>query len=70
MSDVLITGFIRLKVVNCSSVPSAGHRPVLAWACIRLNRLRSGYRFIGLKDMKGNPVRGGKILVKIEKQFR
>lgn len=44
--------------------------PTLAWACIRLDRLRSGYRFIRLLDMKGNPIPEGRLFVKIEKQLR
>jgi hypothetical protein len=44
--------------------------PVLAWACIRLDRLRQGYRFIRLFDTKGNTVRGGRLFVKIDKSFR
>jgi hypothetical protein len=45
-------------------------RYLLAWACIRLDRLRSGYRFVGLIDPKGNPIPGGKLLVKVEKKVR
>lgn len=37
-----------------------------AWACIRLDRLQNGYRFIDLKDAHGKPS-AGKLLVKIEK---
>lgn len=40
-----------------------------AWACIRLDRLQSGYRFIDLKDAHGRPS-AGKLLVNIEKKFR
>lgn len=40
-----------------------------AWACIRLDRLQRGYRFIDLKDAQGRPS-AGKLLVKIEKQVR
>lgn len=39
-----------------------------AWACIRLDRLQRGYRFIDLKDAHGKPS-AGKLLVKIEKLF-
>lgn len=42
--------------------------PVLCWACIRLDRLSPGYRFIRLMDMKGNKL-DGKLLVKIEKRI-
>lgn len=40
-----------------------------AWACIRLDRLQSGYRFINLLDEKGVAT-PGILLVKIEKKFR
>ena len=40
-----------------------------AWACIRLDRLRQGYRFIHLLDAQGRPSEG-KLLVKIEKKTR
>jgi hypothetical protein len=40
-----------------------------AWACVRLDRLRQGYRFIELKDAKGKPSEG-KLFVKIEKVIR
>lgn len=40
-----------------------------AWACIRLDRLQHGYRFIDLKDAHGRPS-AGKLLVKIEKVVR
>lgn len=40
-----------------------------AWACIRLDRLQQGYRFIDLKDAYGRPS-AGKLLVRIEKTVR
>lgn len=40
-----------------------------AWACIRLDRLQPGYRFIDLKDAHGRPS-AGKLLVNVEKKFR
>lgn len=43
---------------------------MLAWACIRLDRLRTGYRIIKLMDAKGAVVPDGKLLVKIEKTLR
>lgn len=46
------------------------YRDVLAaWACIRLDRLRQGYRFIELMDAKGN-ASDGKLFVRIEKTVR
>ena len=40
-----------------------------AWACIRLDRLLQGYRFVHLLDMKGAPTQG-LLFVKIEKVTR
>ncbi len=40
-----------------------------AWACIRLDRLQQGYRFVHLMDMKGQ-LTAGLLLVKIEKTLR
>jgi hypothetical protein len=40
-----------------------------AWACIRLDRLQQGYRFIRLLDAKGL-ASVGLLLVKIEKTLR
>jgi hypothetical protein len=40
-----------------------------AWACIRLDRLNSGYRFIKMLNEKGLPS-DGILLVKIEKTLR
>jgi hypothetical protein len=42
---------------------------LLSWACIRLDRLRPGYRFVRLHDPRGRPIRGGKLFVRIEKSF-
>lgn len=44
--------------------------PVLAWACIRLDRLQSGYRYVKLMDMKGCQIPGGKLFLRIEKILR
>ncbi|KAH0495613.1 hypothetical protein TgHK011_009149 [Trichoderma gracile] len=59
--------FIRLKIEDASHTVSS---PCLAWACIRLDRLQRGYRFIRLHDMKGNEIVGGKLLVKVDKVLR
>jgi hypothetical protein len=37
-----------------------------AWACVRLDRLQHGYRFLRLFDVKGAATRG-LILIKVEK---
>ncbi|KAI1814259.1 PLC-like phosphodiesterase [Poronia punctata] len=44
-----------------------GKDDLAAWACIRLDRLRSGYRFIHLMDHRGR-TSDGAVLVKIEKK--
>ncbi|KAM0256741.1 hypothetical protein ACHAQJ_004809 [Trichoderma viride] len=59
--------FIRLKVEDASHTVS---QPCLAWACIRLDRLQRGFRFIRLHSRKGCEIDGGKLLVKIEKVLR
>ncbi|ETS73248.1 hypothetical protein PFICI_14853 [Pestalotiopsis fici W106-1] len=45
-----------------------GRDDLAAWACIRLDRLRSGYRFIKLMNQHG-VASEGVVLVKIEKKF-
>ncbi|KAM0439787.1 hypothetical protein ACHAPT_000882 [Fusarium lateritium] len=59
--------FVRFKIEDDSS--KMGSSPLLAWACIRLDRLRPGYRLIRLMDSKCHAVPSGKLLVKIEKTF-
>lgn len=44
--------------------------PMLAYACIRLDRLGQGYRFIKLRDLKGQEIEGAKLFVKIDKIVR
>ncbi|ORY67296.1 PLC-like phosphodiesterase [Pseudomassariella vexata] len=62
--------FVRFKVEDdAPRLVSINRDPFAAWACIRLDRLRPGYRFIHLIDPKGNPTRGV-ILVRIEKVLR
>lgn len=39
-----------------------------AWACIRLDRLAEGYRFLHLIDLDGKLTQGA-ILVRVEKTF-
>ncbi|KAI8675019.1 Phosphoinositide phospholipase C [Fusarium keratoplasticum] len=59
--------FVRFKIEDDSS--KIGSSPLLAWACIRLDRLRPGYRLIRLMDSTCHAVPGGKLLVKIDKTF-
>lgn len=58
--------YVRFKVEDEGLVSS----PLIAWACIRLDRLQSGYRFIPLMDKQGIPLEDGKLLVKIIKSYR
>jgi hypothetical protein len=60
--------FLRIKVEDESlGVVSS---PLLAWNCIRLDRLRAGFRFIHLRDRDGTPVPDAKLLVHITKSFK
>lgn len=43
-----------------------GRDDLAAWACVRLDRLGQGYRFIHLLDSKG-ALTEGVVLVKVEK---
>lgn len=45
-----------------------GRDDLAAWACVRLDRLRSGWRFVHLLDKEGR-VSGGALLVKVEKRL-
>ncbi|ODH28211.1 hypothetical protein ACO22_03981 [Paracoccidioides brasiliensis] len=56
--------FLRVKVKD----DEIGRDDLAAWACIRLDRLRQGYRFIRLFDTKGRES-PGILLVKISKQI-
>ncbi|KAK2600672.1 hypothetical protein N8I77_010191 [Diaporthe amygdali] len=57
--------FVRFKIEDEGLVKDK----LAAWACIRLDRLQPGYRFIDLKDAHGRPS-AGKLLVNIEKKLR
>ena len=47
---------------------SMGKDNMLAWACIRLDRLQSGYRFIHLLNPSGGPSPGA-LLVHVSKRM-
>lgn len=57
--------FVRFKVEDQGYAKDS----VCAWACIRLDRLQQGYRFVHLNDMKGQPTQG-LLFVKIEKKLK
>ncbi|EXJ56627.1 hypothetical protein A1O7_06971 [Cladophialophora yegresii CBS 114405] len=56
--------FLRLKIMDDRSM---GKDNMLAWACIRLDRLRPGYRFIHLFNSSGLPSPGA-LLVHVSKR--
>lgn len=58
----------RFKIEDAAPRLAISRDPFACWACIRLDRLRTGYRFIHLKDPKGSPTRGV-LLVRIEKEL-
>lgn len=45
-----------------------GKDDLAAWACVRLDRLGQGYRFVHLMDCEGR-VTEGVVLVKIDKKL-
>ncbi|KAI5808255.1 PLC-like phosphodiesterase [Peziza echinospora] len=49
-------GFVRFKVND----EEFGKDDLAAWACVRLDRLRQGYRFVRLLDTKGRRTGSGK----------
>ncbi|EGE01013.1 phosphoinositide-specific phospholipase C [Trichophyton equinum CBS 127.97] len=55
--------FVRFKIKD----DEIGIDDLLAWACIRLDRLRQGFRFIRLSDTNGKPT-DGILLVRISKR--
>ncbi|KAJ5469583.1 hypothetical protein N7539_009201 [Penicillium diatomitis] len=55
--------FIRFKIKD----DEIGYDSLAAWACIRLDRLREGYRFVQLYDCNGEQS-GGLLLIRVQKQ--
>ncbi|KAJ5594432.1 uncharacterized protein N7459_000640 [Penicillium hispanicum] len=55
--------FVRFKIKD----DEIGRDSLAAWACIRLDRLREGYRLVHLRDPAGENT-GGALLVRITKQ--
>ncbi|KAL1837125.1 hypothetical protein VTJ49DRAFT_4223 [Mycothermus thermophilus] len=58
--------FVRFKVADSANF---GAEPI-AWACIRLDRLRPGYRCVDLLNPLSRRPSGGKLLVKIDKTWK
>lgn len=59
---MLIPLFCRFKIQD----DEIGKDDLAAWACIRLDRLQAGYRFVHLLNANGYPSQG-LLLVKIDK---
>ena len=57
--------FVRFTVRDDETL---GRDDLAAWACVRLDRLGVGYRFVHLIDLNGK-LTDGAILVKVEKTF-
>lgn len=57
--------FLRVKVKDDKMM---ARDDLCAWACIRLDRLKTGYRFLHLLDVEGTPTEGV-LLVEIEKEM-
>lgn len=64
LTDFLIN---RLRVEDRSS---NFRDPLVAWACIRVDRLQQGYRCIDLLDANTRKPCPGQLFVKIEKTVR
>jgi phosphatidylinositol phospholipase C, delta len=60
--------FVRFKIEDAQAIPGVPSQ-LSSWACIRLDRLRTGYRFIHLLDPKGNMTKG-ELLVRVDKTLR
>ena len=59
-----VSPFDRLKIHD----DEIGKDDLAAWACVRLDRLQQGFRFVHLLDAKGEQTRG-LLLVKITKSL-
>ncbi|RDA92834.1 hypothetical protein CP533_2867 [Ophiocordyceps camponoti-saundersi (nom. inval.)] len=46
-----------------------GRDDLAAWACVRLDRLGQGYRFVPLRDACGSVAKGAALLIKVEKKL-
>lgn len=64
-----ISSLSRFKVEDdAPRLMSLNRDPFLGWACIRLDRLATGYRFIQLLDTNGNKT-PGVVLIRVDKKF-
>ncbi len=62
--EIFLTFCNRLKIMDDRSI---GKDNLLAWACVRLDRLQPGYRFIHLLNSSGMPSPGA-LLVHVSKR--
>ena len=62
-TDLILLSFFRFKIKD----DELGRDPLAAWACIRLDRLREGYRLVHLHECAGEKT-GGVLLVNIVKR--
>ncbi|KAI0897421.1 PLC-like phosphodiesterase [Annulohypoxylon nitens] len=61
--------FVRFKVEDDEHRLVSLRDPSAGWACIRLDRLATGYRFVHLFDAHGNKTQGV-LLIRVVKNFR
>lgn len=57
----------RLKIHHEESFRSD---KLVAWACIRLDRLRTGYRLVGLRDASTGAQTTGSVLVNLQVRYQ
>ena len=62
--ELITAAFDRIKIKD----DNIGKDTLAAWACIRLDRLKTGYRFIHLLDERGMES-SGVLLVRVVKVF-
>ncbi|KAI0835383.1 PLC-like phosphodiesterase [Hypoxylon sp. FL0890] len=61
--------FVRFKVEDDALRLVSLRDACVGWACIRLDRLATGYRFVHLFDANGNQTQGV-LLIRVDKHFR
>ncbi|CAK7272579.1 hypothetical protein SEPCBS119000_005201 [Sporothrix epigloea] len=69
LSFANISGVVESLSFVLFYVEDKSSKTTTSWACVRLDRLRTGYRLISLMDTCGCPTEG-KLLVKIDKVLR
>ncbi|KAI0096784.1 PLC-like phosphodiesterase [Nemania sp. FL0031] len=64
-----LLSFVRFRVEHDQSLRIPLKETFAGWACIRLDRLATGHRFIPLLDLDGNETKGS-LFVKVRKTYR